>query len=51
MRTRGSHMLLSKSGYARPLVVPIYSLGPDIVLGLLRTAGMSRDRFIELLNE
>ena len=44
----GSHIILRKVGVAqRPLVIPNYKeIGPDLLLGNLRTAGISREKFI-----
>jgi predicted RNA binding protein YcfA (HicA-like mRNA interferase family) len=48
-RQRGDHILLTKPGL-RTLVVPDYDELPSfIVRGLLRTAGLSVDEFVELL--
>jgi hypothetical protein len=44
-------MQLRKAGFDRTLVIPVYRLGEDILLGLLRTARMSRERFLDLLKE
>lgn len=47
---KGSHIKLEKAGTARPLIVPRYSeVGRDIILGLIRTAGIDRKAFLELL--
>jgi predicted RNA binding protein YcfA (HicA-like mRNA interferase family) len=49
---KGSHIKLEKSGVARPLIVPRYSeVGRDIILGLIRTAGIDRKTFLELLED
>lgn len=49
-RTRGSHISLSKPGVPRPIVIPKYDeVGLDIIKGNMRTAGMSRERYFELL--
>ena len=49
-RRKGSHVILSKPGVARPIVIPMYSdVGVDIIRGNMRTAGMSRARFFKLL--
>jgi len=46
----GSHRRYFKKGVKRPIIIPIYkSVDLDIILGLMRTAGMSRERFFELL--
>jgi predicted RNA binding protein YcfA (HicA-like mRNA interferase family) len=51
-RTRGSHIVMTKPGILRPVVIPKYDeLGPDIILSNLRTAKMSRERYFELLNK
>jgi len=47
---RGSHVKLEKPGAARPLIVPRYSeIGLDIIHTLIRTAGISREAFLALL--
>jgi predicted RNA binding protein YcfA (HicA-like mRNA interferase family) len=51
-RTHGSHIVLVKPGVARAVVVPRYSqIRADILLANLRTAGMSRQRYFELLRQ
>ena len=51
-RTTGSHVVLSKPGVARPVVIPKYAdLGLEIIRNNMRTAGMSRERYFELLEE
>ena len=48
---KGSHIKLEKPGVARPLIVPRYdAVGLDIIHSLIRTAGISRDAFLALLN-
>jgi predicted RNA binding protein YcfA (HicA-like mRNA interferase family) len=48
--TRG-HWIGEKPGVARPIVVPEYDeVGLDIIKANMRTAGMSRERFLELLS-
>ncbi len=47
---KGSHIKLEKPGVARPLIVPRYDgVGLDIILNLIRTAGISREAFLSLL--
>jgi predicted RNA binding protein YcfA (HicA-like mRNA interferase family) len=47
---KGSHIKLEKPGSARPLIVPRYSeIRLDILQGLIRTAGITRDAFLTLL--
>ena len=51
-RSRGgtSHWIGEKPGVARPVVIPEYDeVGLDIIKANMRTAGMSRERFLELL--
>lgn len=49
-RSAGSHLILVKPRVARPIVIPRYpSIRADIILANLRTAGMSRERYFELL--
>ena len=51
-RTAGSHVIMTKPGVARPLVVPKYpEVGRDIILSNLRTAGMSRNRYLQLAGD
>jgi predicted RNA binding protein YcfA (HicA-like mRNA interferase family) len=48
----GDHRIYVKAGVKRPLVIPTYAAVPVFIIkNLLRTAGMSRDRYFELLNE
>lgn len=50
-RQEGSHIIMTKSGVARPVVIPKYAeIAPFIVKNNMRTAGMSRKRYFELLN-
>jgi len=49
-RQRGDHLIYTKPGVSRPLVIPMYEAVPVFIIkNLLRTAGMSRERFLELL--
>jgi predicted RNA binding protein YcfA (HicA-like mRNA interferase family) len=49
-RQHGDHLIYTKAGVKRPLVIPIYSEVPVfIVKNLLRTAGMSREQYFQLL--
>ena len=48
----GSHWRGEKPGVKRPVVIPEYDeVGLDIIRGNMRTAGMSRERFLKLLRE
>lgn len=51
-RTRGDHLVYSKISIPRPLIIPMYSAIPVFIIkNLLRTAGISRDKYFELLNK
>lgn len=51
-RTTGSHVIMSRSGTPRPVVIPKYAeIGRDIVHSNMRTAGISRERYLQLLKE
>lgn len=50
-RTQGDHMSFIKPGVLRPVVIPKYkSIGLDIIKSNMRTAGMDRKRYFQLLN-
>ena len=49
-RQAGDHRIYTKTGVKRPLVIPEYKAVPVFIIkNLLRTAGMSRERYFELL--
>ena len=49
-RIASSHVIMTKPGVARPVVIPKYSeVGRDIIQSNLRTAHISRERYFELL--
>ena len=49
-RERGDHMVFTKPGIERPVVVPRYDPLPvSIIKNVLRTARISRERYLELL--
>jgi predicted RNA binding protein YcfA (HicA-like mRNA interferase family) len=49
-RTEGDHSIYTKEGVRRPVVIPLYRAVPVFIIkNLLRTAGMSRDRYFALL--
>ena len=51
-RQEGDHRIYVKAGVKRPLVIPTYHAVPIFIIkNLLRTSGMSRDRYFELLKE
>ena len=50
MRQHGDHLIYTKPGVTRPLVIPAYPTVPVFIIkNLLRAAGMSRERYFELL--
>lgn len=50
VRTKGDHLLMTKPGLARPVVIKMdKDLGEDIVRSNLRTLGLSRADFEALL--
>jgi predicted RNA binding protein YcfA (HicA-like mRNA interferase family) len=51
-RQEGSHRSYIKSGVSRPLVIPTYDEVPvAIIRNNLKTAGMSRDEYLNLLEK
>jgi predicted RNA binding protein YcfA (HicA-like mRNA interferase family) len=49
-RQKGSHRAYSKSGVLRPVIIPMYrEIAVDIIKSNMKSAGMSRDRYFELL--
>jgi hypothetical protein len=41
-----------KAGVARPIVIPAYDeVGLDIIRSCMRTAGMTRERYLKLLEK
>jgi predicted RNA binding protein YcfA (HicA-like mRNA interferase family) len=51
-RTSGDHMIYTKPGIKRPLVIPKYKAVPVFVIkNLIRTAGISREEYLDLLED
>jgi predicted RNA binding protein YcfA (HicA-like mRNA interferase family) len=51
-RTEGDHMVFVRPGAVRPVVIPRYNPVPVFIIrNSLRTAGISRERYFELLGE
>ena len=49
-RQRGDHRIYTRPDVKRPLVIPMYNAVPVFIIkNLLRTAGMSRERYFELM--
>ncbi len=52
LRTEGDHMVFTKRGVLRPVVIPKYNPVPVFIIkNNLRTAGISRERYFELLGQ
>ena len=52
VRTEGDHIVFTKTGVVRPVVIPKYAAVPVFIIkNNLRTAGISRDRYFELLGQ
>jgi predicted RNA binding protein YcfA (HicA-like mRNA interferase family) len=52
VREEGDHMVYTKAGTLRPVVIPKYAAVPVFVIkNNLRTAGISRERYFELLGK
>ena len=50
VRTEGDHMVLTKTGVIRPIVIPKSAPVPVFIIkNNLRTAGISRERYFHLL--
>ena len=51
-REEGDHMVFTKLGVARPVVIPKYPAVPVFIIrNNLRTAGISRERYLQLLGQ
>ena len=49
-RQQGDHKLYVKAGVIRPIIIPTYKeIDLDIIKSNMRTAGMDRRRYFELL--
>jgi predicted RNA binding protein YcfA (HicA-like mRNA interferase family) len=47
-----SHNVYTKKGHVRPVIIPRYDdVGIDIIMANMRTAGMSREKYFQLLGE
>ena len=52
VRIEGDHMIFTKAGIPRPVVIPRYSSVPVFIIkNNLKTGGISRDRYFELLGQ
>ena len=51
-RQSGDHLIYTKPGVKRPLVIPAYRSVPVFIIrNFLRTSGMSRECYFDLLAE
>ena len=51
VRERGDHMIFTKESILRPAVIPRYDPLPVFIIkNVLRTAHISRERYLELLD-
>jgi len=51
-REKGDHMVFTKNGIERPAVIPRYDPLPVFIIkNILRTARISRERYLELLKQ
>ena len=51
-RQVGDHLIYTREGSKRPLVIPMYREVPVFIIkNLLRTSGMGRDRYLEILRK
>ena len=51
-RTSGDHVVLTKPGLARPVIVPLWDELPDFVVSNnIRTAGISRKEYLVLMGK
>ena len=51
-RQAGDHLIYTKPGIKRPLVIPTYRAVPVFIIrNLLRTSGMTRERYFSLLGQ
>lgn len=52
VRTKGDHLVYQKEGTLRPVIIPKYKQVPEfIILKNLKTAGISREEYLKLLEE
>ena len=50
VRVEGDHMVFTKPGVMRPVVIPKYASVPVFIIkNNIRTARMSRERYLQLL--
>ncbi len=51
-RTKGDHLVFTKKGYIRPVVIPAYKTVPVFIIkNNLRTAKVSTEKYLSILKE
>ena len=51
-RTSGDHIVMTKPGVSRPIIIPKYSaIDVEIIKSNMRTAQISREKYFELLDK
>lgn len=51
-RQQGDHLIFTKKGFIRPVVIPMYKTIPVFIIkNNLRTAKIARDEFLNLIKE
>lgn len=51
-RQRGSHLIMTRAGMARPVVIPKHgNLTPGVLRSNMRTLGIGREELLRLLDE
>jgi len=51
LRQRGDHLILSKEGVKRPIVIPEKDEVPVfVILNNLRSAGISREKYLQMMD-
>lgn len=49
-RTQGDHLIYTKPGILRPIVIPKYKQIPEfIIIRNLKTAGISREKYLKIM--
>ncbi len=52
VRTKGDHLVYQKAELLRPIIIPKYKHVPEfIILKNLKTAGISREEYLQLLQQ
>lgn len=52
LRTKGDHLVYSKKGIIRPIIIPMYKEIPEfIIIRNLKTAGITREEYLKILEK